>query len=99
MNKRTKALAIPKEVKEAVLERDGGCILCGCRGSPDAHFVSRAQSGRGIEENIVTLCPDCHRRYDQTYERPLIRQEIRAYLQSQYPDWDETKLTYNKWED
>lgn len=100
MHKRTKALAISAEVKRRVYERDGGCcILCGRRGDPWCHYISRAQGGLGIAQNIVTLCHDCHRRYDQTYERSLIREEIKQYLQSKYPDWDENKLTYNKWED
>ncbi len=62
MHKMTKATSIPKSVKEAVYERDGGrCILCGCNnGEPVAHVIRRSQGGRGIEQNIVTLCPSCH---------------------------------------
>ena len=47
MRKRTKALAITKATKEQVFERDGYCILCGKAGSPDAHYISRAQGGLG----------------------------------------------------
>ena len=97
MRRRTKALMITKAVKQTVMERDGWCILCGMAGNPDAHYISRAQGGLGIEQNIVTLCTDCHRRYDQTAERMLIRASIREYLQSKYPDWDENKLTYRKY--
>ena len=97
MRKRTKALAITKATKEQVFERDGYCILCGKAGSPDAHYISRAQGGLGVEQNVVTLCTDCHRRYDQTAERPLTRAHIRVYLQSKYPDWDENKLIYRKY--
>lgn len=101
MHKRTKALAISKRVKAAVKERDGGCcVLCGSiYGIPDAHFISRAQGGLGIEENIVTLCFDCHREYDQGYNRQEIREELREYLKKQYPDWDESKLAHDKWSD
>ena len=53
MNKRTKALAISPAVKRRVLERDkGACVLCGRPGDPVCHFISRAQGGLGIEENI-----------------------------------------------
>ena len=31
---------------------------------PNAHYISRAHGGLGIEENIVTLCLDCHNNYD-----------------------------------
>ena len=99
MHKRTKALAISKAVKAAVYARDGGCcVLCGSpRGLPCCHYLSRAQGGLGIEENIVTLCDNCHREYDQGYHRQEIRAELREYLKKQYPDWDESKLVYDKW--
>lgn len=101
MHKRTKALAISKAVKSAVYARDGGCcVLCGSPyGLPEAHYISRAHSGLGVEQNIVTLCRDCHRRYDQSSERAEIREELREYLKKKYPDWDESKLVYDKWSD
>lgn len=97
MRKRTKALQISKNVKEAVYKRDGGmCVLCRRPGIPNAHFVSRAQGGLGIEENILTLCPDCHRRYDQTTHRSIFRPVLADYLRSKYPEWDDVELTYKK---
>ena len=97
-SERTKALEISKAVKARVYERDGGCcVLCGRPGNPEAHFISRQKSGLGIEENVVTLCRDCHRRYDQTIERQAIRWVLAEYLKSKYPDWDESKLIYKKW--
>lgn len=98
MHKRTKALSISKRVKDAVWERDGGCcVLCGNpRAQPNAHYISRAQGGLGVERNIVTLCLNCHRRYDQTADRAEIRLDLREYLESKYPDWDESQLIYKK---
>lgn len=97
MNKRTKALQIPPEVKAKVLKRDKWCVWCGSPyGQPNAHYISRAQSGLGIEENILTLCPECHRRYDQSTERPKMREFFKDYLKSKYPEWDEAKLIYRK---
>lgn len=99
MHKRARALAVSAAVKRHVYERDGGrCVLCGSiYGLPNAHYIGRAQGGLGIEKNVVTLCADCHRAYDQTAERAGIRDELRAYLMEHYPDWDETELIYDKW--
>ena len=104
----TKARAIPKRVKLTVAERDSidswpCCIFCG-RPAPDgciewsnAHFISRAQSGIGTDErNILTLCPDCHHKYDQTTSREEMRNYFREYLMDIYPDWDEADLVYKK---
>ena len=96
MNRRTKALQIPLEVKAKVFERDMYCVYCGRPGTPNAHYISRAQGGLGIEENILTLCNECHRRYDQTEHRAKMREYFKEYLQSKYPDWDEEKLYYKK---
>lgn len=106
--KRTKALEIPKEVKEAVAERDKFkgwtcCILCGTPAPPEnplafsnAHFIPRSKGGLGVEKNIVTLCRHCHTQYDQSTERSFIRAELKNYLQSKYDDWNEEDLIYRK---
>ena len=96
-NKRTKAVDITNKAREAVRKRDRGfCILCGKRGLPSAHFISRAQNGLGIEENLITLCFFCHDKYDNSVERPVMQADIGKYLQKKYPNWDESKLVYNK---
>lgn len=108
MKDRTKALAIPIEVKEAVARRDSCdgwpcCILCG-KPAPtsyplsfsNAHYISRAQGGLGIEENILTLCPKCHHQYDQTTLREAYRPILARYLKDHYPNWNESELTYRK---
>ena len=98
MHKRTKALSISPQVKAKVYERDGGCcILCGRKGNPEAHYISRAQSGLGIEQNIVTLCRDCHRRLDQTTERKELLKKVKAYLDLWYPDFSDDERKYKKW--
>lgn len=108
MNTRTKALGIPKKVKEAVAERDSFdghpcCLICGTPAPVNqpyafscCHYISRSQGGLGIEENIVTLCPRCHMRYDQSTDREQIRAFLRRHLQEHYPHWDENNLTYKK---
>lgn len=79
------------------MERDGCCVLCGSnRGEPVAHFIARSQGGLGIEENVVTLCPECHARYDNSADRPMIRETLRAYLKERYKGWNEKRLVYRK---
>lgn len=98
-SKRTKACDITKEVKDRVWERDEGrCILCGShQAMPNAHFIPRSAGGLGIEENIVTLCMECHERYDHTTDRKNIEKLIRKYLKSHYPEWEKLNLIYTKW--
>lgn len=103
-SKRAKAVDISQKVKQLVWERDGGrCIICGSRQAmPNAHYKSRAHGGLGIPENVVTLCTmdGCHRKYDfgTREEREEIGGQIREYLMNYYPDWDEEKLIYNKYD-
>lgn len=97
MRKQTKATNIPPKVKTAVYDRDKGrCIICGQLGDPVAHYISRAQGGLGVEQNIVTLCWMCHQTYDQSPKRVEYRQYIRQYLKQKYPDWNENDLIYRK---
>lgn len=107
-SKRTIATDIPKVVKEAVFLRDNGkCVVCGNKYNvmPNAHYISRANGGLGIEENIVTLCTEltenqCHRRYDfgTKEEQEEIGGKIEKYLKSKYPNWNKKSLIYKKGE-
>ena len=99
--KRAKATDISQAVKRKVFERDNGCcVVCGNSYNvmPNAHFIPRSKGGLGIEENILTLCPECHWRYDRTFERAGMGAYFRDYLRERYPGWDETKLIYRKGE-
>ena len=108
MQKRTVALSIPNGVKRAVAERDSMdgwpcCIYCGRPAPSDAmtafscaHYISRAQGGLGIEENILTLCPTCHHKYDATTQREEMRGIFRGYLKEQYAGWCEEDLVFKK---
>ena len=103
-HKRTRALAIDPKVKSAVEARDSFgfpphpcCVLCGCpSGRGEAHIVPRSQSGLGIEENLVTLCRACHRELDQGCNRTELMRQVKAYMHSAYPGWDESQLVYRK---
>ena len=106
MRKDTKARDFDREAKEAISERDSidgwpCCVWCGLAAPaplawPNAHYLSRAQLGKGIPENGLTLCPECHMRYDQSTERQEMRKFFREYLESKYPDWNEDELIYRK---
>lgn len=101
MSKRSKACDIPMSVKKKVWERDHHhCIYCGSPyAMPNAHFLSRAHSGLGIEENVVTLCQKCHHNYDNGKSKEVkeaIKHKIEAHLRANYEDWDNYTLTYKK---
>ena len=97
-NNRAKACAIPRSVKDEVWERDGHCcIWCGSPNAfPECHYIPRSRGGLGIAQNIVTGCRLCHETFDfgTLSERDEKRQKAKAYLQSIYPDWNETSLYY-----
>lgn len=97
-SKRSKACDISAKVKDVVWERDGRyCVICGNpEAMPNAHYISRAQGGLGIEQNIVTLCAKCHKQFDQSSARTEIKERIKNYLKFQYPNWDEKNLVYRR---
>ena len=54
--------------------------------------------GLGIEENIVTLCPECHYEEDHGQHTQLYEDYIENYLKSIYgAEWDKSKLIYKKY--
>ena len=66
---------------------------------PNAHYLSRAHGGLGIEENIVTLCMKCHHNLDNGKDKDLrdaIKRKIEAHLKRFYPDWNIDSLKYKK---
>lgn len=104
---RTKELEIAKEVKIKVAERDSVngwacCIICGKPAPTEnpiafscCHYIPRSQGGLGIEQNILTLCPDCHIWFDNE-RRGAYKPFLRKYLQMKYKDFDESNLVYSK---
>ena len=98
-SRRTKACDISNKVRQEVRERDSDCcIFCGRYGSQVAHYIARSHAGLGIPQNLVLACVECHHCMDNTDQRERYREKAREYLKSKYPDWDESKLYYNKWE-
>lgn len=98
MHKRTKAVAITPAVRQAVEQRDNGqCIFCGRPGRGEAHFINRSQGGLGVEENILTVCRECHNQMDNGQAIKLYRDKAEQYLKSKYPNWNKSQLVYDKW--
>ena len=106
MRKDTKARDFDRYTKLAISERDSiegwpCCVYCGLAAPAplawsNAHYLARSQLGKGIPENGLTLCPKCHRRYDQSIARKKMREFFREYLKSKYEYWNEDDLIYRK---
>lgn len=100
-SKRAKACDISQAVKKKVWARDGGCcIICGNpQAMPNSHYIRRSQGGLGIEQNVVTMCINCHNEYDNGSGeyREAIKAATWDYLKSHYPDLREEDLIYKKW--
>ncbi len=95
----SKHTAIPKWVSVAVWKRDNEhCIVCESpHAMPNSHIVRRSQGGRGVPENIVTHCPECHRLYDG-YDKE-VRKITMDYIMKLYPDWTEEGVTYHRYKE
>ena len=106
MRKDTKARDFDRKAKEAISKRDSidgwpCCVFCGLAAPEplawsNAHFIARSQMGLGLPENGLTLCPVCHRRYDQSTARAEMRGYFREYLKERYENWSEDALIYRK---
>ena len=108
MRKDTKARDFDRDTKYAIAKRDSingwpCCVYCGAAAPEEiawsnAHYIARSQGGLGVERNGLTLCPICHRKYDQTTARKEMRGFFRGYLKEHYEDWSEDALIYRKGE-
>ncbi|MCX4355914.1 MAG: HNH endonuclease [Oscillospiraceae bacterium] len=89
---------IDNESRREVHERDGHrCVYCGRTDKPVelAHYVSRVHGGKGVPRNLITLCIDCHRRFDGS-GRGKMKGYMEDYLKSCYPDWNEREQIYRR---
>ena len=103
MHRRTKATSISRDVKRKVYLRDKcSCILCHRYACPEwacAHVIPRSRGGMGVEQNIVTLCPVCHRRYDTAREpeRTETEKYLTEYLEGLYGPISRSDVVFDKW--
>jgi 5-methylcytosine-specific restriction endonuclease McrA len=53
-----------RELHRQVLERDGWrCQVCGSMQNLQVHHLKfRSRSGGDVEQNLITLCGECHAR-------------------------------------
>lgn len=84
---------INEKVREMVLARDSYddrpcCVYCG---NPYHlhihHFVERSRGGKGVEQNLITLCWACHT--DLHNGNEMIKKYCMDYLEEHYADWIE----------
>jgi len=60
-----------RELHRQVLERDSWrCQACGSMQHLQVHHLKlRSQSGGDVEQNLITLCPECHARMHRKTRR------------------------------
>lgn len=61
------------------------------------HLIPRSQGGMGVEKNILTLCQQCHRRFDEGPDRDYWSKTFTDYLTRYYGTIDKDEVVYNKW--
>ena len=98
-SKRTIATDISRKVRFDVYRRDDRCIFCGSGYNVTvAHFISRANGGLGIEQNLACACLVCHSKLDQSLHRKPMLEQFERYLKRHYKDWNKDDLIYRKGE-
>ena len=99
-SKRTQALAIPKNMKLIVWERDNHrCIFCQKLvhwSMANSHVIKRSHSGLGTEKNIITNCRKCHELLDDSIERLERLEYAKQYLLGIYGEIEENDTIYKK---
>ena len=100
-HKLTKQTEIKTSTKKIVWERDNHkCMFCGkevpmtCANS---HYIKRSHNGKGIEQNLLTNCIECHNKFDDSIERATMLERAKQYLQTKYENWNEDDLIYKKY--
>ena len=61
--RRRLASELYKDLRQEILQRDSWrCQSCGSREDLQVHHIeARSQLGNDCEQNLITLCADCHR--------------------------------------
>ncbi len=109
---RNRKLQFDTKTKQLIMARDRYCIFCSMNyhmeraeqyacSIPDImHYINRSAGGLGIKENGVLGCRYHHMLLDNGSRG--FRQEMlgimREHLKRLYPDWDESRLYYSKYD-
>ena len=107
-SKRAKATEFDSKTKELIRQRDRyQCLFCklGKYGESECdwmqdimHYINRSAGGLGIPQNGVLGCRYHHMLLDngnKGYRKEMLA-DMKEYLQSIYPDWNEEELYYKK---
>lgn len=112
-SKQARAREFTAKARKEIKERDNGlCVFCQmgyCMEGAQAfdlqvislmHYIPRAKGGLGIPQNGAVGCQWHHQMMDNGNQgrREEMLEIFKNYLRAHYNDWDENKLTYNKWE-
>ena len=112
-SKQARAREFSPEARAEIIQRDHGeCIFCSMRYRMEGsswysrelksimHYIPRAHNGLGIPQNGALGCQWHHDMMDHGTNhgnRAEMLSKFKEYLRSKYPDWDESKLIYSKW--
>lgn len=107
-SKQAKAREFSAKAREEIKNRDRGCIFCkiGYHMGPEAgyylsimHYIPRSRNGLGVPENGAVGCQYHHTLMDNGNQglREEMLEIFREHLKEHYPEWDEKKLIYTKW--
>lgn len=64
------------------------------------HYINKSQGGLGVPQNGAVGCRYHHMLLDNGSKglRAEMIEMFKEYLMQQYPDWNEDKLRYKKWD-
>jgi len=65
-----------QKLRQQILQRDGWrCQACGSLSGVEVHHIERrSQQGEDAEDNLITLCSNCHRAiHARSGDRPEFR--------------------------
>jgi 5-methylcytosine-specific restriction endonuclease McrA len=93
-----KERSVTPALREVVLERDNHqCVSCGTAGENRLqlhHLVFRSQGGGHNEENLVTLCFECH----EDVHRTLLQLALLEYTPGQFSWFCARKRPPRRWQ-
>lgn len=112
-SKQAKEHQFDQKTQMKIWNRDRGCIFCTMEYKRPVgvksymlevkdimHYIPKSAGGLGIEENGAVGCRYHHHMMDNGNQgaREEMLQMFADYLRGKYPNWDEVKKTYSKWE-